>query len=246
MTAGQKERRPAVHTPTPHNSALRGDFAETVLMPGDPLRSRWIAQNFLQGAKLVNNVRGAEGYTGLYRGRRVSVMSSGMGQPSIGIHSYELFRFYGVESILRVGTCGAFAPSLHVRDVVLAMGACTDGNYAAQFELPGTFCPVADFGLLRAAADACEKTGVTFRVGTLLSSDVFYGETDHSEKWRGMGVLGVEMETAALYTNAARAGKRALSICTVSDSFVYPEENATAEERQSGFEQMVRVALSLA
>ncbi len=232
--------------PTPHITAKAGDFAKTVLMPGDPLRAKFIAENYLENAVLVNNVRGVQGYTGYYKGKRVSVMASGMGQPSIGIYSYELYNFYGVENIIRVGSCGAFDKDLHVRDVVIAMGACTNGNYAAQYRLPGTFCPIADFTLVKRAAELCEEKGVHFKVGNIFSSDTFYNDTSDGMEWAKMGVLGVEMESAALYCNAARAGKKALCICTVSDSFVYPEENATAEERQTSFTAMMEIALELA
>ncbi len=231
---------------TPHINAARGDFAETVLMPGDPLRSEFIAKHFFDNPMLVNDVRGVHGYTGLYRGQRVSVMASGMGQPAIGIYSYELFQFYGVEQIIRVGSCGSFHPDLHTRDLILAMGACTNGNYAMQYRLPGTFCPIADFDLLRRAADACQAIDVHYMVGNIFSSDTFYDDANSGMEWAKMGVLGVEMESAALYCNAARAGKKALCICTVSDSFVHPEENTTAEERQTSFTQMMEVALSLA
>ena len=232
--------------PTPHISAKVGDFAKTVLMPGDPLRAKFIAETYLENAVLVNNVRGVQGYTGYYKGKRVSVMASGMGQPSIGIYSYELFNFYGVESIIRVGSCGSFSPELHARDIIVAMGACTNGNYASQYNLPGTFCPIADFDLVRRAAEECEKMGVNYRVGNILSSDMFYDDADSGMQWAKMNVLGVEMESAALYCNAARAGKKALCICTVSDSFIYPEENTTAEERQLSFTKMMEIALNLA
>ena len=232
--------------PTPHISAKLGDFAKTVLMPGDPLRAEYIAKTYLENAVLVNNVRGVQGYTGYYKGKRVSVMASGMGQPSIGIYSYELFNFYGVETIIRVGSCGGFSPELHARDIVLAMGACTNGNYAAQYNLPGTFCPIADFELVRKAVDECKKAGVNYRVGNILSSDMFYDDANSGMQWAKMNVLGVEMECAALYCNAARAGKKALCICTVSDSFVYPEENTTAEERQTSFTKMMEIALNIA
>lgn len=232
--------------PTPHIAAAAGDFAETVLMPGDPLRSKFIAERFLENAKLVNNVRGVNGYTGYYQGKRVSVMASGMGQPAIGIYSYELFNFYGVEAIIRVGSCGSFSRDLHARDLILAQGACTNGNYAMQYKLPGTFCPIADFGLLRRAVDACEKKGVRYGVGNIFSSDTFYDDADSGMEWAKMGVLGVEMESAALYCNAARAGKKALCICTVSDSFVYPEENTTSAEREQSFTDMMEIALEIA
>ena len=232
--------------PTPHISAKLGDFAKTVLMPGDPLRAEFIAKTYLENAVLVNNVRGVQGYTGYYKGKRVSVMASGMGQPSIGIYSYELFNFYGVESIIRVGSCGAFSPELHARDIVVAMGACTNGNYASQYNLPGTFCPIANYELVEKAVEECKKAGVNFRVGNILSSDMFYDDANSGMQWAKMGVLGVEMESAALYCNAARAGKKALGICTVSDSFIYPEENTTAEERQISFTKMMEIALNIA
>ena len=231
---------------TPHIAAEIGAFAKTVLMPGDPLRAKYIAENYLEDAVLVNNVRGVQGYTGYYKGKKVSVMASGMGQPSIGIYSYELFNFYGVEAVIRVGSCGSFDPDLHARDIIIAMGACTNGNYASQYNLPGTFCPIADFGLVRRAAEECEKKGVNFKVGNILSSDMFYDDANSGMTWSKMGVLGVEMESAALYCNAARAGKKALCICTVSDSFIYPEENTTPEERQNSFTQMMEIALELA
>ncbi|MBR4800344.1 MAG: purine-nucleoside phosphorylase [Clostridia bacterium] len=232
--------------PTPHIQAKLGDFADTVLMPGDPLRSKFIAETFLENPVLVNNVRGVQGYTGTYHGKRVSVMASGMGQPSIGIYSYELFNFYGVKTIIRVGSCGAFDKDLHARDIIIAMGACTNGNFASQYRLPGTFCPLADFDLARRAAELCKEAGVNFKVGNILTSDMFYGEENQVDAWTKMGVLGVEMETAALYMNAARAGKKALTICTVSDSFVYPEENVSAEDREKSFTAMMKIALELA
>ena len=230
--------------PTPHITAKSGDFAKTVLMPGDPLRAKFIAENFFENAVLVNNVRGVNGYTGTYHGKRVSVMASGMGQPSIGIYSYELFNFYDVDNIIRIGSCGSFDKDLHAR--VIAMGACTNGNYASQYNLPGTFCPIADFGLAKRAAELCEREGVNYKVGNILSSDMFYDDANSGMVCTKMGVLGVEMESAALYCNAARAGKKALCICTVSDSFVYPEENTTAEERQNSFTTMMKIALELA
>ena len=232
--------------PTPHISAKKEDIAKTVLMPGDPLRSEFIAKNFLTNPVLVNDVRGVHGYTGEYNGKKVTVMASGMGQPSIGIYSYELYHFYGVETIIRVGSCGSFSPDLHARDIIVAMGACTNGNYASQYNLPGTFCPIADFDMVRRAAAECEKMGLNYKVGNILSSDMFYDDANSGMQWAKMGVLGVEMESAALYCNAARAGKKALCICTVSDSFIYPEENTTAEERQNSFTKMMEIALELA
>ncbi len=232
--------------PTPHINAKEGDFAKTVLMPGDPLRAKFIAEHYLEDAVLVNNVRSVQGYTGYYKGKRVSVMASGMGQPSIGIYSYELYNFYGVESIIRIGSCGSFDKDLHLRDIIVAMGACTNGNYAAQYALPGTFCPIADFSLVKRAVELLEEKGVRYKVGNIFSSDTFYNDSSSGMEWAKMGVLGVEMEAAALYCNAARAGKKALCICTVSDSFVYPEENASAEERQNSFTAMMEVALEMA
>ncbi len=232
-------------TPTPHIEAAPGEFARTVLMPGDPLRAKHIAETFLEDAVLVNNVRGVSGYTGTYQGRRVSVMASGMGMPSIGIYSYELYHFYDVEAIIRIGTAGALSPELKLRDLVLGMGACTDSDFAAQFELPGTFAPIASYELLKKAAEAAEELGVSYKVGNLVSSDVFYGDRPTAEAWQKMGVLAVEMEAAALYMNAARAGRQALAICTVSDSMA-TGESTTSQERQTGFDDMVKVALKTA
>ena len=232
--------------PTPHITAIEGDFARTVLMPGDPLRAKYIAENFLTDAVLVNNVRGVNGYTGMYNGKRVSVMASGMGMPSMGIYSYELFKFYDVDNIIRIGTAGSLQPDLKIRDLAIAMGACTDSNYAAQYELPGTFAPIASFDLLRKAVDQAEKMGnVGYKVGNVASSDVFYSERPTMEAWQKMGVLAVEMETAALYMNAARTGKNALTICTISDSLVTGEVT-TSEERQTSFADMMKVALEIA
>ena len=232
--------------PTPHITAKEGDFARTVLMPGDPLRAKYIAENFLTDAVLVNNVRGVNGYTGMYNGKRVSVMASGMGMPSMGIYSYELFKFYDVDNIIRIGTAGSLQPDLKIRDLAIAMGACTDSNYAAQYELPGTFAPIASFDLLRKAVDQAEKMGnVGYKVGNVASSDVFYSERPTMEAWQKMGVLAVEMETAALYMNAARTGKNALTICTISDSLVTGAVT-TSEERQTSFADMMKVALEIA
>ena len=231
---------------TPHISANPGDFAKTVLMPGDPCRSEFIAKNFLEDAVLVNAVRGVKGYTGYYNGKRVSVMASGMGQPSIGIYSYELYNCFDVDTIIRVGSCGSFQKDLHLRDLVVAMAACTNGNYAAQYRLPGTFAPIADFDLVRRAAEECEKQGVNYRVGNIFSSDMFYTDDQSDMDWAKMGVLGVEMESAALYCNAARAGKKALCICTVTDYFPDMSQKLTAEERQNSLTSMIKVALELA
>ena len=230
---------------TPHNTAAQGDFAKTVLMPGDPLRAKFIAETFLEDAKLVNNVRGIQGYTGTYHGTPVSVMASGMGIPSIGIYSYELLHFYDVDNIIRVGSAGGISPKLKLRDVVMAQGACTHSNYAHQFGLPGTFAPIADFTLLETAVAVARRMGVEPPVGNLLSSDVFYNKAGNTLDWGSMGVLAVEMETAALYCNAAEAGKRALTICTISDSLVTGEELPPAE-RQTSFTQMMEIALETA
>ena len=230
--------------PTPHISAKKEDIAKTVLMPGDPLRSEFIAKNFLTNPVLVNDVRGVHGYTGEYNGKKVTVMASGMGQPSIGIYSYELFNFYDVDTIIRVGTCGSFHPDLHARDIIVAMGACTNGNYAMQYKLPGTFAPIADFDLCRRAAEACEQFGYKYKVGNVFSSDTFYTENAHNDKWINMGVLAVEMEAPALYMNAARSGNKALVICTVSDN-ILTGEATTAEQRQNSFTHMMDVAFSL-
>ena len=231
--------------PTMHIAAKADEIAKTVLMPGDPLRSEFIAKTYLEDAKLVNDIRGVHGYTGTYRGKPVTVMASGMGQPSIGIYSYELFKFYDVDAIIRVGSCGAFHPDLHVRDIVIAMGACTNGNFADQFQMPGRFAPIAHFDLVRRAADLCEAKGVRYKVGNIFSSDMFYNAAGTDMEWAKMGVLGVEMESAALYCNAAWTGKKALCICTVSDNFLCPEENATAQERQTSFTDMMEIALGL-
>lgn len=232
--------------PTPHITAKKDDFAKTVLMPGDPLRAKFIAENFLENAVLVNNVRGVQGYTGYYKGKRVSVMASGMGQPSMGIYSYELFKFYDVDNIIRIGSCGSFSKDLHVQDIIIAMGACTNGNYASQYKLNGTFSAIADFNLVQKAVELCKEVGVNYKVGNILSSDTFYDDSNSGLDWAKMGVLGVEMESYALYCNACRLNKSALTICTVSDSFIYPEENTSAKEREVSFTKMMEIALSLA
>ena len=234
------------NTPTPHNSAVKGEIAKTVLMPGDPLRAKFVAENFLTDVKQFNSVRNMFGYTGKYNGKEVSVMGSGMGMPSIGIYSYELFNFYDVENIIRIGTTGAIHDDLDLGDLVVAQGSCTDSNFAKHFNLPGTFAPIASFKLLRGAVDAAEKLGVKYMVGNVLSSDVFYNETfDSFIQWKKMGVLCAEMESAALYMNAAQAGKNALCVLTVSDCPMKGTAT-TAEERQTAFTNMMKVALSLA
>ena len=231
-------------TPTPHIGAKLGDIAETVIMAGDPLRVKFMAETFLDDPVQFNNVRGMLGYTGSYKGKRVSVMGHGMGMPSIGIYTYELFNFYGVKTIIRVGSAGSIQHDLHVGDLVVAMGACTNSNYVSQYELPGSYAPIADFGLVRRAVDTCERLGYHYKVGNVFSSDTFYSENAHNDKWINMGVLAVEMEIAALYMNAARSGNRALGICTISDH-ILTGEVTTAEERQTTFTHMMDVAFSL-
>ncbi|MDE6935981.1 MAG: purine-nucleoside phosphorylase [Oscillospiraceae bacterium] len=230
---------------TPHNAAAMGDFAQTVLMPGDPLRAKFIADTFLDNAKLVNNVRGIQGYTGTYRDTPVSVMASGMGMPSIGIYSHELYSQYGVENILRIGSAGAISKKLKLRDVVAAQGACTNSNFAHQYELPGLFAPIADFTLLETAVAVAREMGMEMPVGNLLSSDTFYDASNSTMKWAEMGVLAVEMEAAALYMTAAKLGKRALAICSISDSIVTGEA-LPASDRQTTFTTMMKIALETA
>ena len=234
--------------PTPHISAKLGEIAKTVLMPGDPLRSKFIAETFLTDPVLVNNVRGVQGYTGTWKGVPVTVMASGMGIPSIGIYSWELYNFYDVDNIIRVGSAGGLCDDLQLMDVVAGAGACTDSNYAHQFGLNGTFAPIADFDLLSAAVEAAKERGVDMKVGNLLASDTFYSPAGcaKNDEWKRMGVLAVEMESAALYANAAIAGKRALCICTISDHIYRPQDNLSAEERQSSFTQMMEIALDTA
>ena len=232
------------HIPTPHISAKEGDFARTVLMPGDPLRAKFIAETYLENPVLVNNTRGVQGYTGTYKGKRVSVMASGMGMPSIGIYSYELFNFYGVENIIRVGTAGGISDSVKLRDVVLGMSAYTDSGYGRQF-FPGNVAPCCSFALLEKAVAAARSMGVEPNVGALYSSDIFYDEAGYAGMLRKLGVLAVEMEAAALYMNAARAGKQALAICTVSDH-LFRGEALSAQERQTGFTRMMEIALEIA
>ena len=232
--------------PTPHIDATPSQIARTVLMPGDPLRAQFVAKNFLENAKLFNNVRGVQGYTGLWRGVPVSVMASGMGMPSMGIYSYELFHFFGVEQILRIGSAGAIDPRVKLRDLVFGMGACTNSSYGEQYGLGGTYAPIADFSLLEGAVALAREKGFAYHVGNLLSSDTFYDDDgERTLRWGKMGVLAVEMEAAALYMNAARAGKRALAICTISDSLVTGEATSSLE-RQESFTQMMELSLDLA
>lgn len=231
---------------TPHNQAEKGEIAKTVLMPGDPLRAKFIAEQYLEHPVQFNEVRNMFGYTGTYNGKTVSVMGHGMGMPSIGIYSYELYHFYGVESIIRIGSAGGLAETVHVGDLIAAMGACTDSNYAAQFRLPGTFAPVADYGLLEQAMKTAKQKGLSVKVGNVISSDTFYGDNpEASAAWKKMGVLAVEMEAAALYMNAARAGKKALALLTVSD-LIFGTEAMTAKEREQGLTAMIETALAVA
>lgn len=232
-------------SPSASIAAEESQIAKAVLMPGDPLRAKYVADHYLEEVVCFNTVRNMLGYTGTYKGKRVSVMASGMGMPSIGIYSHELFHFYDVDNIIRVGSAGAISPQLKVRDVVFGQGSCTDSNYAHQFGLGGTFAPIADFTLLETAVTVARKLGIEPHVGSLLSSDVFYNKAGNTLDWGKMGVLAVEMESAALYCNAAEAGKRALAICTISDSLITGEE-LPAADRQTTFTQMMEIALGVA
>ena len=231
--------------PTPHIEAKEGEIAKTVIMAGDPLRAKFMAEKYLDNPTIYNQVRGMFGYTGTYKGKRVSIQGHGMGIPSIGIYTYELFNFYDVDTIIRVGSAGAIDDDLNIGDIVMGMGACTNSNYARQYNLCGTFAPIADFGLLSKAVSEAERQDFRYKVGNLYSSDTFYDDDENSLKqWQKMGVLAVEMEAPALYMNAARAGKKALCICTISDC---PFKNiaTTSEQRQTGFTNMMEVALAL-
>ena len=230
--------------PTPHIQAQVGEIAETVLLPGDPLRAKFIADTYLENVKQFNATRNMFGFTGTYKGRPVSVMGTGMGCPSMGIYSYELIHIYGCKNLIRIGTAGTMQPNVHVKEMVFGMGACTTSNYVKLMGLPGTFAPICSFELLEKAVASAKALGYTYHVGNILSSDVFYGvDLPHGKTGPEMGVLAVEMESAALYTNAAAAGANALCILTISDG---PDEVTTAEERQTAFTQMMEVALSLA
>ena len=233
--------------PTPHISAKKEDIAKTVLMPGDPLRAKFIAETFLESPVLVNNVRGVQGHTGTWKGVPVTVMASGMGIPAIGIYSWELYNFYDVDNIIRIGSAGAMRDDLKLMDIVAGQGACTDSNFAHQFELNGTFAPIADYTLLSNCVEAAKEKVIDMKVGNILSSDNFYSPSncDDSTKWRDMGVMAVEMEAAGLYMNAARAGKRALCICTISDH-LYRSEALSSEQRQLSLTQMIEIALDTA
>ncbi|MBQ7333762.1 MAG: purine-nucleoside phosphorylase [Clostridia bacterium] len=232
--------------PTPHIKAAPSDFARTVLMPGDPLRSKFIAENFLENAKLINNVRGIQGYTGTYLGEKVSVMASGMGMPSMAIYSYELFNFFGVENIIRIGSAGGLSENVKLRDIIIGMGASTTSSYAVQYGLEGTFAPIASYELLEIAVKEAKKIGARTAVGNLLSSDIFYNANPEAhKKWQAMGILGVEMEAAALYMNAAYAKRRALAICTVSDHLL-TGDSLDSDARQNSFTEMMEIALNTA
>lgn len=232
--------------PTPHNAAKAGEIAKTVLMPGDPLRAKFIAETYLENPVCFNTVRNMLGYTGTWKGRPVSVMGGGMGMPSVGIYTYELFHFYGVENIIRIGTAGAISDEVQLRDVVVGMGACTNSGYVDQYELPGTYAPIASYSLLRRAVEIAEERGIPTAVGNILSTDTFYDDRpDFLERWKKMGVLAVEMEAAALYMNAARAGKQALCLLTISDR-PFHGESLPAAERETGFTRMMEIALDMA
>ncbi len=233
--------------PTPHiNVKEQGIIADTVLLPGDPLRAKFIAETYLENPVQFNSVRNMFGYTGTYKGKKISIMGSGMGMPSIGIYSYELIHFYGVKNLIRIGSCGAIQEDIKIRDIIIGISASTNSNYASQYDLPGTFAPTASWTLVKKAVDIAESKGIQTRVGNILSSDIFYDDDpDTWRKWAKMGVLAIEMEAAALYMNAARAGVNALCVLTVSDSLV-SHEVTTAEERQTSFTNMMEIALELA
>jgi purine-nucleoside phosphorylase len=232
--------------PTPHIEAGTGDIAKTVLMPGDPLRAQFIADNYLEDVVCFNKVRNMLGFTGTYKDKKVSVMGSGMGMPSIGIYSYELYNFYNVESIIRIGSAGGIADDVKLRDIVIAMGASTSSSFASQYKLPGTFAPIADFGLLRKAVETAERMGIKVLVGNVISTDIFYNDDmETNSLWKKMNIIAVEMEAAALYMNAARAGKKALSLLTISDH-IFTGEELSAEDRQKTFREMIEIALEIA
>ena len=231
---------------TPHNTAEPGDIAELVLMPGDPLRAKLIAENYLKDVKNFNTIRNMFGYTGTYKGKRLSVMGSGMGVPSMGIYSYELYTFYNVKHIILICSIGGIAEHVHLRDIILAIGAATNSNYASQYRLPGVFAPTADYGLLKMAEETAKELHIHALVGNVVTSDTFYcDDAEANDAWRKMGILGVEMETAGLYLNAARLGKKALALFTVSDH-VYTTEALSAKERQDSFQDMIKIALETA
>lgn len=240
-----RKRKEGYHMATPHNSAEKGQIAKSVLLPGDPLRAKFIAEIFLTDPVQFNSVRGIFGYTGTYNGKSVSVMATGMGCPSIGIYSYELIHFYDVENLIRIGSCGALQPEMKLGDIVMAEGACTDTNYAAQYNLPGQFCAIADFGLLLRAKESADRHGYRYQIGNVNCTDVFYREGDPWREWAKMGVLASEMESFALYCNVAAGKAKALAMFTVSDSLVTGEE-MSAIDRQTSFTNMMTVALETA
>lgn len=230
---------------TPHNQAKLGDIAKTVLMPGDPLRAKFIAEKYLTDVRLVNTVRNMFAYTGKYKGKEVTIMGGGMGQPSVAIYSYELYKFYGVEQIIRIGTCGSYQPEAKVFDIIIAQGSSTNSSFAYQYRLDGSFSALADYDLLERAVNEARRQKVRFHVGNILSSDIFYGtDVDLWKKWAALGILGVEMESYALYSNAAYLHKKALAILTVSDSFISHEET-TPLQREQSFGKMAEIALEL-
>ncbi len=232
---------------TPHNEAKKGDIAKTVLMPGDPLRAKYLAEHYLENVRQFNGVRGMLGYTGTYKGKEVSIMGSGMGMPSIGIYSYELFTQYDVEAIIRIGSVGSLQKNVHIRDVIIAQGSCTDSAFAHQYELPGTFSAISSFDLLEKAVALAKEKGINYHVGNVLASDVFYhADKEASMAWCKMGVLGVEMESYALFATAAYLSKKALTLLTVSDSLVNDEPETTAQEREKTFTSMMEIALEIA
>lgn len=231
---------------TPHNAAEKGAIAKTVLMPGDPLRAKFIADTYMENVTCFNTVRNMFGFTGTYKGKEISVMGSGMGMPSMGIYSYELFSMYDVENIIRIGTAGGISDSVKLRDVVIGMGASTNSNYASQYKLPGTFAPLADFSLVRKAVEVAERENINVVVGNVLSSDTFYTDSSaDNDLWKKMNILAVEMESAALYMNAARLGKKAVAIFTISDH-LYTGEALSAKDRQESFHEMMKIALEMA
>lgn len=231
---------------TPHIKPNGVEIAETILLPGDPLRAKFIAETYLDDVVQFNSVRNMLGFTGTYNGTKVSVMGTGMGIPSIGIYSWELIHVFGVKNLIRVGTCGAIQDNMKLYDVVLAMGASTNSNFVHQFNLPGQFSNIASFSLLEKAKKAADEKGLPVHVGNVLSSDIFYNDDATAmDQWKKMGILAVEMETSALYLNAARAGVNALTIMTVSDH-IYTKEVTTPEERQTAFTNMMEIALQLA
>ena len=230
---------------TIHNAADKGQIAPSVLMPGDPKRAQYIATNFLENPELVSDVRGIYCYTGTYEGKPVSVMASGMGQGSMGIYSYELFNEYDVQKIIRVGTAGGLHPSLKLRDLVLGLSASTDSNFALQYQAPGTFNPCCSFSLAQKAWEAGKELGMNLAPGMIFSAAAFHYPQDFLERWRDMGALAIEMETAALYMNAMKAGKEALSICTITD-MIFTGEACSVEERQMCLNNMITVALKAA